>query len=60
MFSFFSQDGFFDGRNLEGRYGLLPSNFIEPVTNPHELSEPIRHIIQRLTGKSLSGMRNID
>ncbi|CAF0754435.1 unnamed protein product [Adineta steineri] len=52
------EDGFFDGRNLEGRYGLIPSNFIEPVTNPHELPETVRHIIQRLTGKILTDETN--
>lgn len=45
------EDGFYDGRNLEGRYGLIPSNFIEPVTNMNELPETVRHIIHRLTGK---------
>ena len=53
----FFQDGFYDGRNLEGRYGLIPSNFIEPINNPNQLPEPVRHIIQRLTGKLLSGMK---
>ncbi|CAF3502980.1 unnamed protein product [Rotaria sp. Silwood1] len=48
------EDGFFDGRNLEGRYGLIPSNFIEKVTNLNDLPETVRHIIQRLTGKVFS------
>ncbi|CAF0993409.1 unnamed protein product [Rotaria sp. Silwood1] len=48
------EDGFFDGRNLEGRYGLIPSNFIEKVTNLNDLPETVRHIIQRLTGKIFS------
>jgi hypothetical protein len=54
----FLKDGFYDGRNLEGRYGLLPSNFIEPVMNPNELPETVRHIIQRLTGKIFSGKKH--
>jgi hypothetical protein len=49
------QDGFYDGRNLEGRYGLIPSNFIEPIANPNELPETVRHIIQQLTGRIFSG-----
>lgn len=52
---FFVQDGFYDGRNLEGRYGLIPSNFTEPIINSNELPETVRHIIQRLTGKTFSG-----
>ncbi|CAF3854382.1 unnamed protein product [Rotaria sp. Silwood2] len=48
------EDGFYDGRNLEGRYGLIPSNFIEKVTNSNDLPETVRHIIQRLTGKIFS------
>ncbi|CAF4649077.1 unnamed protein product, partial [Rotaria magnacalcarata] len=31
------EDGFYDGRNLEGRYGLIPSNFIEAITNSNDL-----------------------
>jgi len=54
LFSCF-QDGFYDGRNLEGRYGLIPSNFIEPILNANELPETVRHIVQRLTGKTFSG-----
>jgi hypothetical protein len=54
MFVLLFQDGFYDGRNLEGRYGLIPSNFIEPIMNPNELPETVRHIIQRLTGKIFS------
>ncbi len=45
------KDGFYDGRNLEGRYGLIPSNFIELVTNPNDLPENTKHIISKLTGK---------
>jgi hypothetical protein len=48
-FSF--KDGFYDGRNLEGRYGLIPSNFIELVTNLNDLPENTKQIIQKLTGK---------
>lgn len=48
---FFSQDGFYDGRNLEGRYGLIPSNFIELVTNINDLPENTKYSIQKLTGK---------
>ncbi|CAF0757215.1 unnamed protein product [Rotaria sordida] len=48
------EDGFYDGRNLEGRYGLIPSNFIEKITNSNDLPETVRHIIQRLTGKIFS------
>ncbi|CAF3862642.1 unnamed protein product [Rotaria magnacalcarata] len=48
------EDGFYDGRNLEGRYGLIPSNFIEAITNSNDLPETVRHIIQRLIGKVFS------
>lgn len=58
LYSFFFKDGFYDGRNLEGRYGLIPSNFIEPVTNMNELPETVRHIIHRLTGKIFPGKNN--
>ena len=50
------QDGFYDGRSLEGRFGLIPSNFIEPIINPTDLPETVRHIVQKLTGKIFSGM----
>ncbi|CAF3667502.1 unnamed protein product [Rotaria sordida] len=46
------EDGFYDGRNLEGRYGLIPSNFIELVKNPNDLPENTKHIIQKLIGNS--------
>ncbi len=46
----FFKDGFYDGRNLEGRYGLIPSNFIELITNPSDLPEHTKHMIQKLTG----------
>ncbi|UJR37905.1 hypothetical protein I4U23_030593 [Adineta vaga] len=45
------EDGFYDGRNLEGRYGLVASNLVEPVTNSNDLPETVRHIVQRLTGR---------
>ncbi|CAF4417370.1 unnamed protein product, partial [Adineta steineri] len=47
------EDGFYDGRNLDGRYGLIPSNFIELITNPYDLPEHIKHVIQKLTGKNI-------
>jgi len=46
----FFKDGFYDGRNLEGRYGLIPSNFIELITNPSDLPEQTKYMIQKLTG----------
>ncbi len=46
----FFKDGFYDGRNLEGRYGLIPSNFIELITNPSDLPEHTKYMIQKLTG----------
>ncbi|CAF1181555.1 unnamed protein product [Rotaria sordida] len=46
------EDGFYDGRNLDGRYGLIPSNFIELVKNPNDLPENTKHIIQKLIGNS--------
>jgi hypothetical protein len=49
FFSF--KDGFYDGKNLEGRYGLIPSNFIELVTNLNDIPENTKYIIQKLTGK---------
>jgi len=49
LFLFF-KDGFYDGRNLEGRYGLIPSNFIELITNPSDLPEQTKYMIQKLTG----------
>ncbi|CAF3428521.1 unnamed protein product [Rotaria socialis] len=42
------EDGFYDGRDLEGRYGLVPSNLIELVKNPNDLSESTKHSIQKL------------
>ncbi|CAF1060966.1 unnamed protein product [Adineta ricciae] len=48
------EDGFYDGRNLEGRYGLIPSNLVEPILNPDDLPETIRHIVQRLIGRTLT------
>ncbi|CAF3842843.1 unnamed protein product [Adineta steineri] len=47
------EDGFYDGRNLDGRYGLIPSNFIELITNPYDLPEHTKHVIQKLTGKNI-------
>ncbi|CAF1545622.1 unnamed protein product [Adineta ricciae] len=46
------EDGFYDGRNLEGRYGLIPSNFIELITNPYDLPEHTKYLIQKLTGRT--------
>ena len=48
----FFEDGFYDGRNLDGRYGLVPSNFIELVTNPQDLPEHTKQIIHKLTGRT--------
>ncbi|CAF4536990.1 unnamed protein product, partial [Rotaria magnacalcarata] len=31
------EDGFYGGRNLDGRYGLVPSNLIELVKNSNDL-----------------------
>ncbi|CAF4652800.1 unnamed protein product [Rotaria sp. Silwood1] len=44
------EDGFYDGRNLEGRYGLIPSNFIELVKYPNDIPENSKHNIQKLIG----------
>ncbi|CAF2720501.1 unnamed protein product [Rotaria sp. Silwood2] len=44
------EDGFYDGRNLEGRYGLIPSNFIELVKSPSDLPENTKYSIQKLIG----------
>ncbi|CAF4360198.1 unnamed protein product, partial [Didymodactylos carnosus] len=60
IFGNIDEDGFFDGRNLEGRYGLIPSNFIELVNNLDELPETVRNNIKKLTGKNLDLLHNRD
>ena len=55
---FFLQDGFYDGRNLDGRYGLIPSNFIELVTNTDDIQENSKHLIHKLTGKTFSSRQH--
>ncbi|CAF2154725.1 unnamed protein product [Rotaria magnacalcarata] len=42
------EDGFYGGRNLDGRYGLVPSNLIELVKNSNDLSESTKQSIQKL------------
>lgn len=56
MTSFFShfQDGFYDGRNLDGHYGLIPSNFVEFIANPQDLPEHVRISIEKLKKKTSS------
>jgi hypothetical protein len=55
---FFMKDGFFDGELLDGRRGLVPSNFIQKLVG-EDLLEFHQAVVQGLRDGDDSGSTNI-
>lgn len=58
VFLFFMKDGFFDGELLDGRHGLVPSNFIQKLVG-EDLLEFHQAVVQGLRDGDDSGSTNI-